>query len=328
MKTKSIFIIAACILSIFLMSCNKSIENEIIPIEEISNQSKHNEKTVIDKTNIISLQDQEAFKALYTFLMENQDNEQFLINHIKNNFNITSIREIYKTGMQIVDENDFLDYINKHPNVFITNKIDGYEFFDFPGSNLMSYLLNNNGMLIVGDTIIRLDSEFLYVNKVESSDSENGKVLTFGDVIEKRHYRIKSSEATLKGEYSYKTAYWGKARRIVARLHWNDLYWSIDFDAQTTAQRRYFGVWIQEQANAVGISHSGGFVKKYNGNPVEYFGAQSWQNNNQADIRRTVWQSFDGSFPIPLPWSSCKIKHSGLRSSTWIYVNDNEMFDY
>lgn len=130
-----------------------------------------------------------------------------------------------------------------------------------------------------------------------------------------------------KSQYSYKTAYWASNRRIVARLYFVNGLISFDFDARTTSQRRYLGVWIQSKADIVAIYHNGGYVKKYNGDPIEYLSSQYWQNTNQADIRRTVWLSYN-SMPMPYPYSTCELTHSGKRGSSWVHVLNNELFDY
>ncbi len=308
-------------------SCNKIDDVEMSKTEETIYTKKQNE---IDPESIISFSSKEDFRELYAFLFENQDREEFLVNYIKQNYSIQSVREIYNNGMKLYGTNEFKNYVSKYPKVFYKENTGDSEIYSFPGSSLMSYLLNKEAMLIVNDTLIKFTLDSLLVYKSERINDGISDKIKVQELIEKRQSRIevsRSSEVTLKEVYSYKTAYWGDARRIVARLH--EIYKGpldgTDYDAETTAQRRYLGVWIQENANAVGISHNGCSVICWDGSTYN-MPAASWQNNNQANIKRNIVNTGSSS-PRPYPWSSCKIKHSGLRNPTWIYVNDNQMFN-
>lgn len=309
-------------------SCNKIDDVEMSKTEESIYTKKQNE---IDPESIISFSSKEDFRELYAFLFENQDREEFLVNYIKQNYSIQSVREIYKNGMKLFGTNEFKNYVSKYPTVFFKENTGDSEIYSFPGSNLMSYLLNTEAMLIVNDTLIKFTLDSMFVYKSERIDDGISNKIKIQELIEKRQSRIevsRSSEVMLKQEYSYKTAYWGDARRIVARLY---VFYNTpplngtDWDARTTAQRRYLGVWIQENANAVGINHFGCSVSCYDGTTIN-LPAASWQYNNSSDIQRNIVNT-GSSTPRPYPWSSCLINHMGLRNPTWIYINNNQMFN-
>lgn len=325
-----LFIVATLILLTLntLFSCNKIDEVEMSKTEETIYTEKQNE---IDPESIISFSSKEDFIELYAFLFENQDREEFLVNYIKQNYSIQSVREIYNNGMKLLGTNKFKNYVAKYPKVFFKENIGDSEIYSFPGSNLMSYLLNTEAMIIVNDTLIKFTLDSLSVYKTVKIDDGFSDKIKVKDLIEKRQSRIevsRSSEVTLKQEYSYRTAYWGDARRMVARLYWFDKgpFEGKDWDARTTAQRRYLGVWIQENANAVGISHNGCSVMCWDGS-IYNEPAASWQFNNSSNIQRNIVNT-GSSTPRPYPWSSCVVTHSGLRNPTWIYISDNQMFDF
>lgn len=285
MKSKIILAIASLYTIAILFSCNKMHdidELDIVVDKEITEFEMTNH--LLNDQKVISFANLTEYKEVLSFIYNNQDDEDLLIDYINQNYSISSIREVFKKGM-----------------------------------------------LIVGDSLITADVDELSIysitkNPIKSSiDEADWKV---SSLIAKFPVRLLVDEVIeYKYEYSYKTAYWASNRRIVARLYYVNGLISFDFDARTTAQRRYLGAWIQEKADIVGISHNGGYVKKYNGDPIEYLTSQNWQNTNQADIRRTVWLSYN-SMPMPFPWSTCVLTHSGKRGSSWVYVSNNELFDY
>ena len=328
MKTNNIAKLTIFLALISFLACSKN--DEVVLNKSVETMQTETKNETIDPKSIITFSSKEDFRELYAFLFENQDREEFLVNYIKQNYSIQSVREIYKNGMKLFGTNEFKNYVSKYPKVFYKENTGDSEIYSFPGSSLMSYLLNTEAMLIVNDTLIKFTLDSLLVYKSERIDDGISNKIKVQELIEKRQSRIevsRSSEVILKEVYSYKTAYWGDARRIVARLH--EIYKGpldgTDYDAETTAQRRYLGVWIQENANAVGISHNGCSVICWDGSTYN-MPAASWQNNNQANIKRNIVNTGSSS-PRPYPWSSCKIKHSGLRNPTWIYVNDNQMFN-
>ena len=328
MKTNNIAKLTIFLALISFLACSKN--EEVVLKKSVETMQTETINETIDPKSIITFSSKEDFRELYAFLFENQDREEFLVNYIKQNYSIQSVREIYKNGMKLFGTNEFKNYVSKYPKVFFKENTGDSEIYSFPGSNLMSYLLNTEAMIIVNDTLIKFTLDSMFVYKSERIDDGISNKIKVQELIEKRQSRIegsRSSEVTLKEVYSYKTAYWGDARRIVARLH--EIYKGpldgTDYDAETTAQRRYLGVWIQENANAVGISHNGCSVICWDGSTYN-MPAASWQNNNQANIKRNIVNTGSSS-PRPYPWSSCKIKHSGLRNPTWIYVNDNQMFN-
>ena len=329
MKTNNIAKLTIFLALISFLACSKN--EEVVLKKSVETMQTETINETIDPKSIITFSSKEDFRELYAFLFENQDREEFLVNYIKQNYSIQSVREIYKNGMKLFGTNEFKNYVSKYPKVFFKENTGDSEIYSFPGSNLMSYLLNTEAMIIVNDTLIKFTLDSMFVYKSERIDDGISNKIKIQELIEKRQSRIevsRSSEVMLKQEYSYKTAYWGDARRIVARLY---VFYNTpplngtDWDARTTAQRRYLGVWIQENANAVGINHFGCSVSCYDGTTIN-LPAASWQYNNSSDIQRNIVNTGSSS-PRPYPWSSCKIKHSGLRNPTWIYVNDNQMFN-
>ena len=329
MKTNNIAKLTIFLALISFLACSKN--DEVVLNKSVETMQTETKNETIDPKSIISFSSKEDFRELYAFLFENQDREEFLVNYIKQNYSIQSVREIYKNGMKLFGTDEFNKYVSKYPKVIYKENTGDSEIYSFAGSNLMSYLLNSEAMLIVNDTLLRFTLDSLSVYKSERINDGNSDKIIVKEFIEKTQSRIEvrnMTELTLKQEYSYKTAYWGDARRIVARLYY--IYYGpldgTDWDAHTSAQRRYFGVWIQETANAVGISHNGCSVSCWDGTSYN-ISPDSWQYNNQANIYRTIINIPSGSgTPRPYPWSSCLIKHSGLRNPTWIYVNDNQMF--
>jgi hypothetical protein len=329
MKTNNIAKLTIFLALISFLACSKN--DEVVLNKSVETMQTETKNETIDPKSIISFSSKEDFRELYAFLFENQDREEFLVNYIKQNYSIQSVREIYKNGMKLFGTDEFNKYVSKYPKVFFKENTGDSEIYSFAGSNLMSYLLNSEAMLIVNDTLIWFTLDSLSVYRCERINDGISDKIKVKELLEKRQSRIevsRSSEVTLKQEYSYKTAYWGDARRIVARLYafyntppLNGTNW----DARTTAQRRYLGVWIQENANAVGINHFGCSVSCYDGTTIN-LPAASWQYNNSSDIQRNIVNT-GSSTPRPYPWSSCLINHMGLRNPTWIYVNNNQMFN-
>ena len=113
-----------------IFSCNKIDEVEKIMTDETVFTEKQNE---IDPESIISFSSKEDFGELYAFLFENQDREEFLVNYIKQNYSIQSVREIYKNGMKLFGTNEFKNYVSKYPKVFFKENTGDSEIYSFPG---------------------------------------------------------------------------------------------------------------------------------------------------------------------------------------------------
>lgn len=148
MKSKILLFIALVFPFTLLVSCIK--QSEVNDFEAIFNQdiaefelTNHllNSQKVISFTNI------EEFEEVLTYIYTHQDDEDFLIDYINQKYSINCMREIFNEGMLIENESDFLMYVDQFPNVFVKNHIGDSEMYDFPGSNLMSYLFNCSAML-------------------------------------------------------------------------------------------------------------------------------------------------------------------------------------
>lgn len=119
MKQNTLLFIVATLILITLntfFSCNKIDEVEMSQTEETIYTEKQNE---IDPESIISFSSKEDFRELYAFLFENQDREEFLVNYIKQNYSIQSVKEIYNNGMKLFGTNEFKNYVAKYPKVFL-----------------------------------------------------------------------------------------------------------------------------------------------------------------------------------------------------------------
>ncbi|MDP2422731.1 MAG: hypothetical protein Q8M23_00140, partial [Bacteroidales bacterium] len=174
MKTFKIQILAILALLV-LFSCKKELANSFANEQEnIKNTNDGVKNAIMLKKDIIALNDVDEFHELYSFILKNQDDEMFLFTYIKDKYGITSMREIYEYGMKTEDHNTFNEYVTRYPKVFVSEYFDNSYIYNFPGSNILSYMVNSEGLIVVGDSIYEVDIKGTYINAVEKIILENG----------------------------------------------------------------------------------------------------------------------------------------------------------
>jgi hypothetical protein len=167
---KMAFILIA--ITLIITSCNKS---ELL---DLGNEPQYllSENT-ISSEDIIVLQNATELKSLLEYIKNNQGDVNMIINRIKDEFNVITMREIYEHGMNTIEDyNSFINYINEHPNVFTKEKIEDDVFYELAASNLSSFILNKEGCIIISDTMLYINKDGSHLYSVDKIATEGGSV--------------------------------------------------------------------------------------------------------------------------------------------------------
>ena len=187
---------------------------------------------------------------------------------------------------------------------------------------------NKNGIFQVGKDICRIT--FDHFIEIRNGDESKIPLLLSSnkDEMNENGIFISSTRGTLKyaHQYSYKTSYFSKKKRIVARLYKELINGGIgsyeEYSARTTSQRKRFGTWWQRRISAVGVGWDQGYCTDAAG-IVHNIPAYYDQSSNKATIKRIVLQA---TYTVNNSKSSCLAKHYGNDGGNVRWIKNNEIF--
>ncbi len=306
------------LMALAFTACQK--DNKIPSKTEPKNQSIYvqNGRMIFKNTDV--------FYQHLSWIFKNQDNPQ-LIEQFNNNLGLKSMMSIYNTGINMENESDFISYRKKFPNAFYPVKIDSSIFYELPASIGLAYLSNKNGIFQVGKDICRITfNHFLEIRN--GDESKIPLLLSSKKEISGNSIFISSTHGTLKyaKQYSYKTNYFSRKKRIVARLYTELINGGIgtfeEYSVRTTSQRKRFGIWWQRRISAIGVGWDQGYCRDVAGN-IHNIQAYYDQRANKADIKRIVLQA---TYTVDNSRSSCLAKHYGNDGGNIRWINNDEIF--
>lgn len=326
MKKYSAFILLF-LFSLIFVSCEKEFETTRLPVETDMEIKSEVIQTGLEK-GLIVLNDKKEFQELYDFVFKNQYESELIFEFIRNKYSMQSMREIYDKHIESQEVESWDKILQKYPNVFIEKEFDNSTFYDFPVPNLISYLVNEDGLLIIEDKLLYVnkDGSFVYKIELESKELKDKEFISFTP------YSYNSGEADKAEHFSYKTEYFSNSRRIVARLYKYAINYPgigvfYEYDARTTAQRRIAWTgWIQRRIEEIGLRHEWGSITYEYGFNVELVEPKAYWETDRANIRITLAKT-PSIYPILDGPSTLEITHWGIWDGYGEKeIPDNELF--
>ncbi len=304
-------------------ACQKNNETQMV---NVKNNNKINSKDIQVINGRMVFKDTTIFYQHLRWILKNQNNSE-IIEQFNENLGFVSMMKIYNTGINLENESDFIPYYHKYPNSFYPVVVDSSTFYELPASDGLAYLSNKDGVFQVGSDICRITfSHFIEIRI--GDDSKISDLLLPVDKISSNEISISSTHGTLKyaQQYSYKTVYFSRKKRIVGRLYKELINGGIgsyeEYSARTTSQRKRFGIWWQRRISDVGIGWDAGYCSDLLGN-IHKIPAYYDHKTNSADIKRIVYQA---TFTVDNSHSTCLARHYGNDGGNIRWITNDEVF--
>lgn len=266
-------------------------------------------------------ENQSAFGDCLNWIFDHQSSPE-VIDEYLNELSYTSMMEVYKIGMSL-DKNseEFSKFCKSHPSVFVENKSDESLLYELQVPSILAYIANENGIYQVGEKIIRVSS-IGTMAILNGDESKLPNLFKPSESITDSYIEVIPAGGS-KGEYSYRTSYFEDKHRLVARLRSEAIGYMYYYFARSTAQKKnWMGIWVQEDISTLNLSWpGGGFYTE--GGQAGRIGSASFSVSNNSDLEEVVVFS---NYPIVFDQSSCIAVHTGVRSSVYREVADNEVF--
>lgn len=273
-------------------------------------KQQYNKDGIKNNNGRLVFENREAFDKYIQWIFENQDNSEMI--ESKNELlDFQSMLKIYEVGMAKDQTSpEFKSYIKLYPNVFEAVEFDNSTIYELQAPNVIAYIANKDGVYQIGNTIYRMSLNCSY----EITDGDESKlaiVVSANGDVNLENVNVNMTNTSEKGEYGYRTEYFDSNHRIVARLREfqpSNLWY---YEARTTAQKKSWGIWVQENIAWVRVQWDAGyFYEMYSQVKIDIDAYVS--PNDLDDIKRT-FAITNSSYKIDFSRSFCKITHKGCR---------------
>lgn len=303
-------------------ACQKDNSSEII--KKTSENPNLKDLQVVNGRMVFK--DTAVFHQHLKWILRNQSNPE-IIEEFNKNMGFVSMMNIYNTGINLENISDFIPFYRKYPNSFYPVKIDSSIFYELPASDGLAFLVNKDGIFQVGNDICRIT--FNHFMEIRNGDiSKVPDLLLPVDKISDNEISISSTHGTLKyaQQYSYKTVYFSRKKRIVGRLYKELINGGIgsyeEYSARSTSQRKRFGGWWQRRISDIGVGWNAGYCSDLLGN-VYTIPAYYDHKPGKANIKRIVFQA---TFTVDNSRSTCLAKHYGNDGGNIKWITNDEVF--
>lgn len=315
MNTIKKTILAAALITISFVSCKKNDEQII--------QNKSN--TEIQLINgILVFENKLIFSKHLNWIIENEGNIK-IIDEFNRKVGFNSFHSVYDNGMKILNPDELKVYIDRNKDCFKKISLsDNSVFWEMPMSSCLSYIANSQGVYQIGKKVYRNTEDFCLITEDMSKlpNLINTSLALIDPSIEKISTKVSSN----KGMYSYRTEYfpsWSD-RRIVARLYCNLVDQMYYYEARTTSQQTWNGIWVQAKIHKIiQYNNIGYYCTNSSGTPSIPINENYDEKDDEADFIRTI---FFTPYEVYFGFSSCQVHHEGIRWGESASIDKNELF--
>lgn len=261
--------------------------------------------------------DNESFKLYMDWIYYHRNDSIPPVYNYNQSIGFLSMKEIYDIGIDNMENID--EYISKFPRVFHKVEIDSSIIVEMQASPCSGYILNQNGLIQIGNTISRISHNYSY-NIIDNANKEtiesvincdNGNINKDNVIVYKKNIY---SETKTKTQYSYKTAsFTDDKKRIVARLKYdfetiNPTLGMYIIYAETDCQKKSLGIWGGYKLSGAWVKTTG--ITVYNGYGYQNSGYINVGGSNKQKIEEEIIRCYYPIFNI-----TGTIEHKGADGS-------------
>jgi len=290
-------------------SCQKEEMIEPMPIHNIVNTGDYKVAVIDDR---LFFEDSTSFANYQNWIFINYGKPE-LIESKNESIGFISMMSIYREGMNL-DGNDpkFTIYLNQYPNVFHPVEFDNSIIYELEAPCVLAYIANKDGLYQIGDKICRVTFNHYY--EIKNGDESKIPILFMpAEKVNDIAISVTNTKknSNLKGQYSYRTAYFNSTNRIVARLYEDEIGYYWYFRARTTSQKKILGIWFRKKIDYVSLSWPSGYYYEQN-NPYKYdIPASIKYNDSNIEDPFVISEG-----RVDRSKSVCTITHEGKRDGT------------